>query len=290
MELYQLKSFVSVAESGNLTRSAREMNISLSALSTQIKSLETTLNIQLFVRGPKGVRLTKKGKVLLKKAQKVMQAAGQMVRAARELETAVSGTLNIGINTDPGFLKISDISRLMGKAYPHVSLSFIESQTVDTIKMLQSKEIDVGFHYGTMKEAAVHSIFLSTVSICIVLPEKWSKVHMDASLETISRLPWVWTRHGCPFHTALKARFDSQGLELNQVTDAVEENIVRELVKSGTGLALMRKDEALDLETQGCAAVWRGFELEIPLGVACLDSRKTEPVINGFLTGITGEF
>ena len=288
MELYQLESFVRIARTGNMTQSAKEMNISLSALSAQIKALENSLNIRLFVRGPKGVRLTHKGSVLLKEAQNVVRAARRMARTAVDLENTICGTLNIGINTDPGFLRISDISRQMGEAYPQISLSFIESQTFETVKMLRSKKIDVGFHYGRIDDAAVHSLLLSNVTICIVIPEKWAGSHVDAPLKEISRLPWVWTRHGCPFHTALAAKCENQHLELNQVTDAVEENIVRELVKSGTGLALMRKDEALDLAALGHATVWQGFEMDMPLGIACLESGKDEPAVKGFLR-VTGE-
>ncbi len=282
MELYQLKSFVSVAHSGNLTRSADEMNISLSALSSQIKKLEQSLNIRLFTRGPKGRQLTENGRIIYRSASKIIEAANELQSIANGFETQVAGRLNIGINTDPRFLDISDISRRMAQNYPRVSIGFIETQTFETARLLKEGKIDVGFHYGSLEAVFIHSMPLSQATICVAMPEKFAKAHQRSDFTTIAQLPWVWTTHDCPFHMALKSVMDKKQLVLNQVTDAVEENIVRALVKSGTGLALVRKDEALEMVKEGTAVIWEGLELEIPLGIACLQSRNTEPVIARF--------
>lgn len=279
MELYQLKAFASIAKTCNMTKSARLMNISLSALSTQLKNLEESLNTTLFIRGARGMKLTGPGKELLPSALKVLEAAGALETRAGRYENRVAGPVNIGINTSPKFLEISKISRLMSARYPGVNISYIETQTFETVSMLDEKQIDLGFHYGRLADPHVFSVHLADIRICIVIPERFSPQYLDADFETISKLPWVWTRYGCPFHTALKEKFKEHHLPINQAADAVEENIVRELVKSGTGLGLMRKDEALELSRTGQAAIWEGFELEIPLGLACLEKRKSDAVI-----------
>ncbi len=282
MELYQLISFVNVARSGNLTHSAHQMNISLSALSSQIKNLEQSLHTPLFTRGPKGMQLTDNGKIVYKSAVKVVDAAKDLESVAAGFEKKVTGALSIGINTDPRFLQISDINRRMAQNDPKVSLGFIETQTFETVQLLRDNKIDVGFHYGSLDEFFIHSIPLSMTTICVVMPQKFAKEYETSDFKTISQLPWVWTKHDCPFHTALKAVMDEKDLVLNQVTDAVEENIVRALVKSGTGLALARKDEAQEMVKEGTAAIWQGLELEIPLGIACLENRRTESLVARF--------
>ncbi len=282
MEIYQLHSFIAISKTGNLTRAAKLMNISQSAMSSQIKALEGELNMVLFKRKARGMQLTKKGRQLLEDAVHIVRMSEKMKQKAADLQDRVAGELNIGINTDPEFLQVSDISRKMKKFVPGVNLSFIETQTFETIKMLKNEQVDVGFHYGSMDEISIYSVALSRETICIVLPIELAKENMNASIERLVTLPWVWTRHGCPFHDAFQKNIEKKNLRLNQVTDAVEENIVRELVKSGAGAALMRKDEARQLVEQGTAAIWRGFKLKIPLGIACLDKRKNQPIISGF--------
>ncbi|OQY25121.1 MAG: hypothetical protein B6I37_02155 [Desulfobacteraceae bacterium 4572_35.2] len=51
MELYQLQSFVVIAQTQNLTRAAKTLNLSQSALSSQLKALEEDLDMVLFKRG-----------------------------------------------------------------------------------------------------------------------------------------------------------------------------------------------------------------------------------------------
>jgi DNA-binding transcriptional LysR family regulator len=58
VELYQLKTFVPVAEEGNLTRAAEKLFISQPAISAQIKALEEELRVELFRRSARGMTLT----------------------------------------------------------------------------------------------------------------------------------------------------------------------------------------------------------------------------------------
>jgi len=290
MEIYQLHSFMAVSETGNLTRAAQKMNISQSALSSQIKALEEELGVELFIRQPRGMVLSKMGNELLSEARAIVQASQKMKQKAMDLHTRISGSLNIGINTDPKFLGVSDISRKIAGLMPGVSLSFMESQTFETCNMLKDERIDVGFHYGQIPDPSVFSLPLFPVTVCVTLPKHLEKTMEKTDIETLARLPWVWTRHCCPFHLEFQNHPKGKELKLNQVTDAVEENIVKELVKSGAGIGLMRKDEALDLVREGAAMIWKGFELKVSLGIACLEKRKAEKIISGFLDALREKY
>lgn len=286
MELYQITSFIAVAEALNLTRAAKETNQSPSAVSSQIKALETHLNLRLFKRTPRGMHLTREGTALLSAAKKLIQASRNLEHAALDLQTNLSGSLNIGINTDPGFLNISDISRTMAHTMPGIRLSFIETQTYATARMLMTRQIDVGFHFGDFKDPHICSLPLSRVMVRVVLPANLARSNEAVPLEKLVRLPWVWTRHCCPFHMAFQEVLDQQHLTLTPVADAVDENIVRELVKSGTGVALMREDQALELVEQGRATLWQGPGIKIPLSMACLENRKQEKAITAVASAI----
>ncbi len=139
MEIYQLKSFIAISETHNLTRAARLLNISQSAMSSQIKALEEELGVKLFTRQAKGMLLTSKGGQLLKEAQKIVFYSKKMTRKAIDLQDDFSGELNIGINTDPGFLQISDISKRISNSMPGLNLSFIETQTFETCNINPAK-------------------------------------------------------------------------------------------------------------------------------------------------------
>ncbi len=61
MDLKQMQYFLSLAQEGNVTRAARQLNIVQPALSMQISRLEKSLGKQLFYRTPHGMALTPAG-------------------------------------------------------------------------------------------------------------------------------------------------------------------------------------------------------------------------------------
>lgn len=78
--MHALLGFAAAARSGSLTRAAEAQNLTVSALSHQIRGLEERLGRQLFVRGPRGVRLTAEGERLLSRVAPHLQALEQALR------------------------------------------------------------------------------------------------------------------------------------------------------------------------------------------------------------------
>ena len=74
------------------------------------------------------------------------------------------------------------------------------------------------------------------------------------------------------------------------MADTVDENIVKELVKSGTGVALMREDHAFELVNQNLGRMWKRPGMEIPLAIACLEKRKNDKNIAAFVRHLVQTF
>jgi len=111
MELYQLRSFVAVAELGQLTRAAERLHVSQPALSAQIKSLEDELATVLFERGAAGMTLTPAGRQLLPRAERVLAAAQALRAEALALRGEVSGRIRLGTVGDPELTRLPDVLR-----------------------------------------------------------------------------------------------------------------------------------------------------------------------------------
>src|SRR5215510_12371140 len=106
MELYQLRSFATVAEVGHLTRAAEKLHISQPALSAQIKALEDELEVALFERTSSGMVLTAAGHRLLAGAEKVLAAVQGLRSEARSLKGAVAGRTSVGTLSDPAYIRL----------------------------------------------------------------------------------------------------------------------------------------------------------------------------------------
>lgn len=281
MEIHQLNAFQAVARTSNLTRAAAELHLSQSALSTQIRNLEDELGVPLFVREAKGMRLTPAGESLLPHAGAVLRTTAHMAHAAMELRAEISGALNIGLNTDPTFLRLNRVIRSITTALPKVALTFCISQTLTTEGMLKRGEMDMGFAFGSEFSDDISIRQLTTTPISVVVPRHLADDPSALDWATIAAMPWVWTTCQCPFHLACRKRMDEAGVRPNTVTEAVDENIVKELALGGMGVTLLRKSEALDVVRQGMGVIWEPGELEVSLCLAWLAARDADRLIQG---------
>jgi DNA-binding transcriptional LysR family regulator len=80
VSLAQIEYFVAVADKGHVGRAAEELRIAQPAVSRQIRKLEDELGALLFVRTPRGMRLSAAGQVFLEHARAILDG----VRSARE--------------------------------------------------------------------------------------------------------------------------------------------------------------------------------------------------------------
>ena len=97
MDLRQLHYFVVVAEELNITRAAERLNMSQPPLSSQLKSLEDELGVQLFIRGKRRLTITDAGTHLYYRAKQILELSGQTQLELQSMEAGLSGDLNISL-------------------------------------------------------------------------------------------------------------------------------------------------------------------------------------------------
>ena len=103
MELLQMRYFIKIAESGNMTKAAEELFISQSSLSRTIARLESDLGVKLFDRIGRQIYLNDFGRVFLARAKQVFLQLEEAQREIRDLQGNGTHTIHVGI-TIPGIL------------------------------------------------------------------------------------------------------------------------------------------------------------------------------------------
>jgi DNA-binding transcriptional LysR family regulator len=269
MNLRKLECFLAIAFEGNLTRAAETLFLSQSALSGQIKQLEEELEFPLFERRARGMSLTSDGETLLPYARSAIQAMEEFRARASSLKSAETSRLVVGLNTDPVFLRMSELSRSMRAAMPDAQLSFIVSQSRFTADALRSGEMNAGFRFGMWGEKGVYDEYIAPVTLRITIPIRWAGEVEAGDWKGLAALPWIHSFRGCPFHMAVRERMSAHGVEPNQVEQTQDENIMRELVAEGLGVAVLRQGDAERLANAGLAELWPET-LQVPLCLSYL--------------------
>ena len=141
MNLHHLKLFRAVASEGTLTGAARQLNLSQSALSTQIRALEASLGHDLFERRGRGLVLTEAGRIALDHAEAIFRTADDLAATLRETSRArralrVGALATLSRNFQMEFLR-----PLMGRADVEVVLR--SGSQAELLRALDSLALDV---------------------------------------------------------------------------------------------------------------------------------------------------
>ncbi len=283
MELYQLKTFVVVAEEGNMTRAAKRLHASQSTISLHIKSLEEEFDVRLFLRTPKGMQPTSEGKALLEKARTVLESADAFEHAAHSFKGELSGLARVGLQTSPTYLRTPQLISCIKENFPGLTLHLVQMPTWDIRADLASRKLDGGFFYSNCPPDDVEGILLEKTVLHVVGPASWQDRMEDASWEELSRLDWIWTPEECSFNLKLEETFSSRGLDVSKTMVADSEDTHNALVKSGNGITVMRGDEAAEGVEKGDFYIWPGGHIEIGTYFGYPRKKEADPVVRALL-------
>lgn len=280
MELYQLRTFVKIADEGSLTRASELLYTSQPAVSAQVKALEEELGVTLFERGPRGMTLTRKGELLYAHARATLDAAARLKNEATQLQQTLVGEIRIGVHTDFGFLRIGELHSALQASHPQVRLHFEQSMTADILADIRRGRLDAGFFFGPCRDTGLAVLRLAGIAMRVIAPAAWADRVRDATPAQLADLPWVYTSRNCPFFALTEALLGPTGEVPERIAFADSEDAVRELVGAGAGLSIVRADDASRLAATGSIAVWNGTVPPIELGLAVKRQQTGQPLID----------
>jgi DNA-binding transcriptional LysR family regulator len=145
MELRQIRSFLSIAETLHFGRTAQLIHLSQPALSLQIRALEEEVGVRLFERNRRKTTLTAAGLAFRDDAVRALSHLDQAIRRARLAANGKLGLLRIGFISTAGSEIVPNIFRQFRELNPEVEVSLRAITTSDQVQMLETGSLDVGF-------------------------------------------------------------------------------------------------------------------------------------------------
>lgn len=145
MDTRQLEYFITAAELLNFTKAAEKFYISQTAISQQIKSLEDSLNVQLFIRSNRKVTLTSAGKTFLKRAKAIIHEMNDAITETLRTASGYSGSLKIGFTRGHSPYIVYKLTKKIIEKYPDIDITIVDSNLGDLYDKLSSQELDLVF-------------------------------------------------------------------------------------------------------------------------------------------------
>jgi len=147
MDLRQLKYFVQIAESGNLSRAAEVLRIAQPSLSQQMKNLEEDLGVDLLVRHARGVTPTEIGQQFYDHARRILQEVERTREVIRLQSLNPSGKVSVGLPTSACRGLSLPLITAMAERQPNISLHIVEAMTGYLDDFIQLGRLDVALLY-----------------------------------------------------------------------------------------------------------------------------------------------
>lgn len=198
MELYQLRTFLTVAAEKSVTRAARRLFTTSPSISGHIRALEEEWQVALFRRTAIGMEITQKGRELRAKAEATLLAAQELSNRATELQGCHLGTISLGINCGPEHLRMPKLIDDMWATCPGIDLRIMQGSSGRIAEDLEREVLDAGFLFG-QGLATLISHRLTTADLDLAAPKEWETKIKAASWRDIAELPWIHSGGNCPF-------------------------------------------------------------------------------------------
>lgn len=161
--LSSYRIFYTVANTGNISKAAKELYISQPAISKSIQKLEESVGCKLFSRSSRGVVLTDEGKLLY---EHVSEAFETLTMGEEKLKRSIElgvGHLKIGVSSTLCKYLLLPYLKEFIRQNPHISISIFCQSTNDTLKLLEDNKIDIGLIGKPENLKNIHFDFLEEI-------------------------------------------------------------------------------------------------------------------------------
>jgi DNA-binding transcriptional LysR family regulator len=243
MDLRHLRTFVTVAELGTVSKAALRLHIAQPALSRQIWDLERELGLKLFDRVGRRLVLSGEGEQLLGNCRNLLGYARSLTDQAQQLRVGDRGLLKVTASAQLIDSVFSTFLHRYAERYPNVQVKPIEATGFEILAMIERGEANLGINLDHVVPAGNDHFASHPVPPL----EFWAACHAsfelghDDSIELRRLAPYPLLSMDSSF--TLRKTFDSAchlaGLKPNIVIESRSPHTLLALAEAGHGVAIV---------------------------------------------------
>lgn len=140
--LRQLEFYIALAETSQVSKAASRCHVSQSSMTVALRNLEEALNVQLFLRQPKGVRLTLAGERFLAHARTIITSSHIALEDLHRQPETTAGTVRIGIAQTLSAYLLPEMLSDIENRFPLLEIDYFEATAPDLQDALRQQQVD----------------------------------------------------------------------------------------------------------------------------------------------------
>jgi DNA-binding transcriptional LysR family regulator len=243
MTLDQLRIFIAVAERGHVTRAARSLGMTQSAVSAAIGTLETRYGARLFDRVGRGIELTETGRRFLPEARGVLDKANAARATLEDLSNLASGTVTIAASQTIATYWLPRRITSYHRDHPGIRLDVVIGNTQQVEKAVVDGTADIGLVEGPTKNPALirQAVDRDRLVLVVSKTEEAPVLTADGEVDFLA-LTWVVREAGSGTRHVLEDEAQRRGYRLEDLRIFLvlpSNEAVREAVEAGAGATII---------------------------------------------------
>lgn len=181
MDFKQIEAFVNVARYKSFSKAAEAVYLSQPTISAHIASLEQELNVVLFDRTSKEIKITSAGAVFLEFATNMLNIRNAAVSSLADFDAKIAGNLCISSSTTPARSLVPQLISRFYSLYPNVKFDFKEDSTKGVINNILNGVSEIGIVGEVIDDTRLNYTEIGQDSLVIIsnMPELGEEITMD---------------------------------------------------------------------------------------------------------------
>jgi LysR family transcriptional regulator, nitrogen assimilation regulatory protein len=290
MELRSLHYFVRIAELGSITRAAAHLHVAQPALTRHVQRLEEELEVALFTRANRGVRLTEGGQKLLESAQRILrdlERAGDEIRAHK---AHPSGKIVLAVTPTLCPVVVPELFARMHRHYPMIELKVVHAGMVRLEEFLVDGRVDMALLSEMSRSRLIRSTRLAEEEMVLVTRPR-ARPSGVVSPGELRRTPLIL---GDGLRAAMETLLAGRGVELQVETELNDHETIRLMVQQGVGASILPHSSVYRECARGLAEAHRitekGVFRTLALGVAAnRGASSAREAVGGIVSGVLSD-
>lgn len=276
-DIRQMRAFVSVAETHSFTKAAQLMNLTQSAISHSIKSLEEQLGVCLIERSGKRLSITQDGSIYLARCQKVLRELDIAHQELTNLKQWSQGRIRIGATHSMVKYILPAILREFRECFPRCEVVIETGDSASLISKLDAAEIDYAFGMKSKYPSwcEYEQLFSDEMGFVTSSAHPWASEDSIPSDKLQKDNFLVYGKSSETFRL-IKDQVEKLGIKLRITMNLDDMEAIKEMSKIGLGVGIVapwvakRELEAGELAFVKC----KGIDIKRDWGVFYHDMKK----------------
>ena len=233
LDIDSMRALTVIADSGGITRAAKRLNLSQSAVSHKMKRLEQKINRPVFIRAEGKMNLTPDGEKLLDYARRLVRLHDEA--CANFYQSDLAGELRLGITEDITAPGIAQILSNFSSSFPNVALNSRVSHTPELIRGLNAGEIDMALIEVFESEQLKTDHALGRQEVVWLQSDDFMYNQHEA-------VPFVTYHKDCFYRAWAEQALAARGQSLRVVFECPSIDGMINAVRSGLGIGLVNNE------------------------------------------------